>query len=131
MKARRPSGFTLVELMIVLTIIGILASLAIPSYDGQVKLARRTEATVGLDATYKAQMAYLGEFGSFATNYSDLQKYLSIPGSQLVSANELRTGKYTLTLAQPWGTGSWQVTASGQLDGDPWLDVIVGDYNRP
>ncbi len=124
-------GFTLVELMIVVTVISILASLAVPSYDGQVKLARRTEAYVALDATYKAQIAYMSEVGRFATDYAALGKYLSIPGSTLVSANQLRTGRYTLTLAQPWGPGSWQATATGQLDGDPWLDVLIGDYNRP
>ncbi len=124
-------GFTLIELMIVVVVISILSSLAIPSYDGQVKLARRTEAYVALDATYKAQIAYMGEVGTFATDYATLGKYLSIPGSTLVSANQLRTGRYTLTLSQPWGPGSWQATATGQLDGDPWLDVLIGDYNRP
>lgn len=128
---RRPKGFTLVELMIVTTVLGILTSIAVPYYDGQTKLAKRTEAFVALDAVYKAEVAYSGEYGAFATDFVELSKYLTIPGSKLVAANQLKTGWYTLSLAQPWGPGSFQVTATGQLDGDPWLDVVVGDYNRP
>lgn len=46
-------GFTLVELMIVVTVIGILAAVAIPSYSNYVKKSRRTDA---LDALSKASV---------------------------------------------------------------------------
>jgi type IV pilus assembly protein PilE len=42
--SHRPTGFTLIEVMIVLVIIGILASIAYPSYQNYARESRRTEA---------------------------------------------------------------------------------------
>lgn len=42
---RRPQGFTLIELMIVVVIVGILAAIAYPSYLEQVRKTRRAECT--------------------------------------------------------------------------------------
>ena len=70
---RRAAGFSLVELMIVVLIVGILASITLPAYNGQIRKARRTEArTAVLDLaareerfmaannTYTADPAALG-----------------------------------------------------------------------
>jgi len=42
--AKKPSGFTIIELMIVIMIVAILVSLAYPSYVGYVRKAKRGEA---------------------------------------------------------------------------------------
>lgn len=44
----RSRGFTLMELLIVMVVVGILAAIAIPSYNEQVRRTRRTEATTRL-----------------------------------------------------------------------------------
>ena len=52
---RRKQGFTLIELIVVVLIIGILASIAIPQYFRIVEKGRFAEATSWVDAVRSAQ----------------------------------------------------------------------------
>ncbi len=59
-------GFTLLELLITVIIIGILAAMSIPSLLAQVARARETEAITTIGAVNRAQVAYRYEYGTFA-----------------------------------------------------------------
>lgn len=65
MRRRTQQGFTLVELMIVVIVIGILAAVAIPMYHIVPERSRATEATSGLGLVRKAMRAYYAEHGSY------------------------------------------------------------------
>ncbi len=60
----RHAGFTLIELMIVVALIGILASIAIPSFRDYQLRSRRSEAYANLVSLAKAQKSYAAEFGN-------------------------------------------------------------------
>ena len=62
---RRANGFTLIELMIVVAIIGILATVAVPSFSRYQNRARRAESFANLSSLGTAQKSYFAEYGLF------------------------------------------------------------------
>lgn len=60
-------GFTLVELMIVVAIIGILSAVAVPNFKKYQAKSKSSEAKIQLAAAYTAQQSFYGDFGMYAT----------------------------------------------------------------
>ena len=58
-------GFTPVELMVVVVIVGVLAAVAVPMYTRTIKNSRTTEATARLSAIMKAAKLYYTQHGSW------------------------------------------------------------------
>lgn len=88
-------GFTLIEVMIVVAIIGILAAIAYPSYDEYVKRGNRTEGQAFLSDVAARQERYFSQNNAYITDTDDLAK-LGVSASS-------PTGKYTLSLSDDDG----------------------------
>lgn len=66
MRDRRLSrGFTLIELVISVAIIGVLAAIAIPAFSLYQMRSKRSEAYTNLEGIRKVQISYFAEFGSY------------------------------------------------------------------
>ncbi|RLB07894.1 MAG: hypothetical protein DRG50_01455 [Deltaproteobacteria bacterium] len=107
-------GVTLLELMIVVAIIGILAAVAIPAYDGYVTRSRRSNAFTALETVRAAQEMYRAEYGFYAGALG------SLAGCSATMAGD----NYTISLNRSSFT---QYTATAQPQnkqtGDFWFRV--------
>ncbi|MDX9741027.1 MAG: type IV pilin protein [Gammaproteobacteria bacterium] len=100
----RSQGFTLVELVIVISLIGILAMIAIPAYTDSVTKARRSDGHAALMDLMTRQERFFTERNTYTTDLSDL-------GVSTASAE----GFYTLSAAACGGsviTSCVQLTAT-------------------
>lgn len=100
---RRSRGFTLLELMITVMIIGILAAIAYPAYGGYLVKGHRSAAQAHLMELALAQSQYLADSRSYAAS----PEALNMPTPAAVSA------WYTVTIAAlPGPPTSYTITAT-------------------
>lgn len=71
-KDKSDKGFSLIELLVVIIVIGILSAIALPSFLNQANKAKESEAKTYVGSMNRAQQAYYIEKSSFATGVTQL-----------------------------------------------------------
>jgi prepilin-type N-terminal cleavage/methylation domain-containing protein len=119
-RGKKNTGFTLIELMIVVVIIGILAALAIPRFMRSTTKAKQSEAKQLLKQIYTMQHAYRQEFNAYCLN--------GITASSAAPATFARIGvdigasaRYSYAMVSAANT--FTCTATANLDDDATVDT--------
>ncbi len=120
MRSRR--GYTVLEMLTVVAIIGVLAATALNNYKAQTMRAKRVEAIEGLSTVWKAQMSYFAEHSRFAASFDAID--FQVEGGHKISLTSYQGQRYFYQLSQPWGTGSFYCIATANLDEDAWPDIL-------
>jgi type IV pilus assembly protein PilA len=121
---KRKGGFTLIELMIVVAIIGILAAIAIPNFLRFQLKAKTSEGKTNLAAIRTAEESYYAEYGIYVSSNASPT---DIPGAQKVEFEDM--GKFDTLGWLPEGNvyfnygvgtdvGAFFATAAADIDAD-------------
>lgn len=92
-------GFTLIEVLMVVLIVGILASLAMPRYTKVVEKAKMSEAKTVLSAIRTAEGIYFMEFDKYTATLADLDL------DDNIHSGSLSLFEYTITMSGGEGSG--------------------------
>lgn len=121
---RKQSGFTLIELMIVVAIIGILAAIALPAYQNYTARAQASEALTAT-AGIRADLAvFFSEEGDFPESPSDVHTDIDALDGRYFSAATLNDeGQISVAFDEGTNSGSSMTitpsTNAGQITG--WI----------
>jgi type IV pilus assembly protein PilA len=143
-------GFTLIELMIVVAIIGILAAIAIPNFLRFQAKSKQSEAKGNLGGIFTAEIAYQGEknfFGNFADiawapvgtaryryvsgGFTGVNNALAVPAVVSGTDNAGYLGAVTYGFAlSTRSDNTFVIEAAGNIDTDAYEDVWQMDEQR-
>ena len=117
----KEKGFTLIELMIVVVIIGILSALAIPIFMSSATKSKQSEARGVLKQIYTMQRAYFIENETYCLN-GVVASAANPTAFSLLAIELISSTRYTYTMTVP-APNQFTCVATANVDDDPTIDT--------
>lgn len=118
MKTRpRARGFTLTELLVALAVIAVLAAVAVPAYESQIKKARRGDAITTLTTIQLAQEKWRANNVAYSTTASEVG-YAGKGGNATLSLEGYYTVAFSAADANTFLVTATPVSGTPQADDD-------------
>ncbi len=98
---RKDSGFTIVELLIVIVVIAILATISIVAYSGIQTRAKSTKAQANAVQVQKIAEAYYADIGAYpsaAAHFTTANTYANLPAGITIPTNATATTASSITV---------------------------------
>ena len=138
MHKRRQAGFTLLEVMVVIVILGILASLVVPNLMGNKEKADQQKAVSDIVALENALDMYKLDNNRYPTTEQGLEALVSKPQGDPAPRNYKEDGYIKRLPQDPWGN-NYQLMSPGEhgkidvfslgLDGEAGTADDIGNWN--
>jgi type IV pilus assembly protein PilA len=119
---KNSSGFTLVELMVVVAIIGILSAIAVPNFKKYQNKSKQSEAKIQLASVYTTEVSAQADYDSFGTCLADLGYEVTPRGYYLIG---FATAYTTGVAARSTCASAATVTPTLQLKADTTVTPAV------
>jgi general secretion pathway protein G len=102
-RIRDRSGFTLIEIMVVIVILGLLAALVVPKLIGRTEEAKKTQARVQIKNIEQALGLFKLDNGFFPATDQGIEALIKIPGAGRIPKNYRKDGYMDRLPKDPWG----------------------------
>lgn len=103
-RGRGKEGFTLIELMVVIVILGVLAGLIVPKFMDEPQKARVVKAKLQMESVSMALKKYYIDNGYYPTTEQGLDALVTKPSAGRVPKNYADGGYLPKVPLDPWGT---------------------------